>query len=806
MAHTVSNGAAHPTRWFRAAALIGSIAGGASFAHAQNAPSADVPSGSVSPVRGGLAGQVVLADGRPAVGATLAIDSGNGEIVRAETDAQGRFRVDDLVAGSYAITVLGPGGEQADTRVDIAAGTQQLEVHLPGAAGTEIIEVHGLSAAVERRQSADAVTVVETDRAKRETADLGEVLARTKGVAVRRSGGLGSGAALLLAGLAGEQIRFFVDGLPLYAVGFPFGIANVPVNLVDRVEVYSGVVPVRFGADALGGAVNLVTSDRAPGTHGAASFEAGSFDTDRITLSGRHRTAAGLYARIDGFFDHARNDYVVSVREPNSLGQLSEIRVHRFHDGYDAGGGVVELGVIDKSWAKRLAMRGFASGYDKQYQHDPLMQRVYGDVTYGERSGGGSARYQQTFGDLALDAVAGYVFTRGRFQDVSTCVYNWFGQCILHNQPGEIGATPFDERTWEHAAFARLYGSWTIRPDHELRLSIAPTYTTRSGDDREITVGRDPLSAERTIGAVVSGLEYQVDVIDRRLENIAFAKHYAQRLRSEDPEPGGMFIPRDRNTQRLGLGDAVRYRFTDALYAKLAYEWATRLPTPNEVFGDNTFIVPNLELAPEVSHNLNLGLAIDGLRTPAGVFSAAATGFWREIDDLIEPFAVNADESFQNVFGARSLGVEAAGEWTCPGGYLVVDGTATYQSFRNDSSDGPYGAFDGDRIPNRPYLFGSGTVRFQLHDRVVPHDEITVTYGLRYTHAFDRDWDSLGANEHVIPTQWLHSAAVGYRVRGERADLSTTLEVANVTDADTFDYFRVQRPGRAFYVKMAAEF
>ena len=47
----------------------------------------------------------------------------------------------------------------------------------------------------------------------------------------------------------------------------PFGIANVPVNLIERVEIYRGVVPIRFGADALGGAVNLVSdqpADRRP--------------------------------------------------------------------------------------------------------------------------------------------------------------------------------------------------------------------------------------------------------------------------------------------------------------------------------------------------------------------------------------------------------------------------------------------------------------------------------------------------------------------------------------------------------------
>lgn len=774
--------------------------------------------------RGVLGGRVVMADGRPAVSATVSVDpvvtgetggspasasagaaSHRGEGARVETDDAGLFRIEGLAARTYEVTAVALTGERAVARLAID-GERQLELRLTGAVAGETIEVRGRSAAEERRQSAEAVTVVDTEQAKRGTADLGEVLARTQGVSVRRTGGLGSNAALSLAGLTGEQIRLFLDGIPLAAAGFPFGVANVPVNLIDRVEVYNGVVPVRYGADALGGAVNLVTNDAAPGTHGAASLEAGSFDTERMTLSARHRTARGLYARVDGFLDHTRNDYVVTARESNSLGQLTDVEVHKFHDGYEAGGGAVELGAVNQPWAQRLALRGFASGSDKQYQSDPLMQRVYGEVTGEERTAGGSARYQQAMGAAAVEAVAGYVFTRDRFRDVSTCAYNWFGQCFTHNGEGEIDDKPHDERTWDHTAFARVHGSWTVRPHHGLRLSVAPSYTTRSGDDRAITMGRDPLSAERTLGTVVSGLEYQVDVLGDRLENVAFLKHYAQWQRSEDPEPGGRFVRRDRDTQRPGFGDALRYRFRDALYAKLSYEWATRLPTAGEVFGDNAFLAPNLALEPETSHNLNAGLALDALDTPAGTVSANATWFLRSADRLIQRFAINADESYQNVFGGRAVGVELSGGWTPPGGYVVLDGTATYQSFRNTSSDGPYGTFEGDRIPNQPFLFGSGAARLQLRDQIVPHDEISLSYTVRYTHAFDRDWASLGASDHVVPTQWLHTVGAGYRVRGERTNLAATLEVTNLTDEPLFDYYRVQRPGRALYVKTSVDF
>src|SRR5262249_3719787 len=147
------------------------------------------------------------------------------------------------------------------------------------------------------------------------------------------------------------------------------------------------------------------------------------------------------------------------------------------------------------------------------------------------------------------------------------------------------------------------------------------------------------------------------------------------------------------------------------------YEWATRLPRPDEVFGDNAFIQPNPALVPESSHNVNLGVTVDDLHTPAGAWTATATGFLRKSENLIALFGADT-QSYQNVLGARALGVDAAAVWTSPDELVSVDGNVTYQDVRNDSDEGAFGTFHGQRIPNRPYLFGGGSVRVTLHDLI----------------------------------------------------------------------------------------
>lgn len=233
---------------------------------------------------------------------------------------------------------------------------------------------------------------------------------------------------------------------------------------------------------------------------------------------------------------------------------------------------------------------------------------------------------------------------------------------------GEIEpGNPRDTLNWEHAVYSRNQLSWELLPDQNLVLGISPSFATRTGDERQQSDpgARDPLEAQRELFTLVNGLEYGVSLFEDRLENRAFVKQYFQLAYADEEVAQNAFVSRERQTHRYGAGNGLRFRIVDWLYAEASYEWATRLPRADEVFGDNALSLPHLALKPEVSHNANLGVGLVAT-TGGGKWRSEVTGFCRDADELIARLTDDVFQFYRNVFGARSVGVEASAGWTAP--------------------------------------------------------------------------------------------------------------------------------------------
>lgn len=681
-------------------------------------------------------------------------------------------------------------------------------------ATSDVITVVGRSITGAPRRSAYAVTVVDTEQAKRLSADLGDVLAKDTPVTVQRVGGLGSRGSFSLGGMGGERLRFFLDSVPLELMGYSAGPANVPVNLVDRVDVYQGMVPIRLAGDALGGAINFVTDQRLDKSAAAASYQIGSFGTHRATLSARYvHRPSGAFVRASGFFDTADNDYTVDVETWNEVGQLEPAEVSLFHNGYRGRGVNLALGVAGQPWADLLVVQGFLSAFDNDVQSGLTMGRPYGEVTFERGTSGANFKYALSVGPAVLfEAVGGYAHMDARFRDLSRCLYDWYGNCnerTVASVRGEVSGRPTDREIVSDTLFLRPILTADLNDSHQLRLALTPTYLDRRGEHKTRSQEYDPLSQPRRLFTGVAGAELESRFFhDDRVTNILSAKGYMLKTESQELLANGDWRDLSRTMYHAGAGDSVRVRLFRGFTVKASYEYALRMPSADELYGDGDRVLESLDLRPETSHNINAGLAFTGWYPLFGTILASVDGFVRYSDDFIAPLSSNDYVQNVNIWDARMMGVEARLEWTVPhGDWLTLDGRFTYQDLRNRSTSGELGELSGDRIPSTPYLFANGGARLRGRDLVWLRDTVELAYSTRYVHSYLRGWESLARNADrlEIDSQLTHGVSLLHTLEWDEFVGTATIEVQNLTDERVFDFYGLQRPGRSFHAKFTVQ-
>ena len=656
-------------------------------------------------------------------------------------------------------------------------------------------------------RSSAAVLVVDARRAQAEAADLGAVLGRERGINVQRAGGLGSQARISIQGLGEDQVRFYFDGVPLAYTGLPESVAYVPAELIARAEVYRGVVPIRFGGDTLGGAIQLVSPDPVAGLHAAAALTLGAFDTQRAFLRAQaHDEATGLYASGQVFVDQAANDYGMrDVPVAQRDGRIAPRRVHRLHDAYRGAFGQLEVGLLQRPYAGRLVLRGFASRYDKEINHDVLMNNPYGEVEAWRRAQGLTLLYDhEPMRRLLVETRLGYAHRTRRLRDLGKCAYDWYRNCVVPlPNGGEIWGLPADRRTDEHDLFARLQVGFRHSDLLQLRGSIAPTYVLSDAGDQRASAGQaDAFAQARRLFGLTVGLEHELDVLHGRLENVLFAKAYVQWLAADITTTAGRATI-DRQHHRLGVGDALRVRLYPGLLAKLSYELGVRLPDASEVFGDGVFVEPNVALTPETSHNLNAELrwSYDAARGDSVML--ATTAFYRRVSDLIFLLPGLTLAQYHNLADAEVRGLEGAASYVSPHEYVAVEGNVTLQDMRNRAQSGAFAMFSGERIPNRPYLFANLSLTGTLRELAAEEDALALTLRESFVGEFYRAFEVPAALERdAVPAQFVTTMLLTYQLERGSRRVSASFELHNLTNAVVYDFFGVQRPGRHALAKL----
>jgi len=718
-------------------------------------------------------------------------------------------------AGEYTLVVSAIGYKTVEKPVKLMRGerTEMNVVISPQA--TELDEVVVVSNGVTRlKRSAFNAVALDTKALQNSTQNLSEALAQAPGMKIRESGGVGSDMQLMMDGFTGKHIKIFIDGVPQEGVGSSFGLNNIPVNYAERIEVYKGVVPVGFGTDAIGGVINIITKKNRNKWFLDASYSYGSFNTHKSYVNFGQTFRSGLTYEINVFQNYSDNNYYVDTPVKDfTTGAINKKKIEhvkRFHDTYHNEAVIGKIGFVDKKWADRLMF-----GFTYSHMYKDIQTGVRQEVVFGGKYRKGysimpSLDYRKRdFFVRGLDVVltANYNKNMTNNVDTSSYEYNWRGEMRPLRMPGEQSYqnTRSDNNNWNGTLTAnyRIGKAHTFTFNHVINAFRRSNQSLLNEDSEANAI---PKETRKNI----SGLSYRLMPTEHWNLSV-FGKYYNQFIAGPVATSSAQddYIRTTNSVSAMGYGAAGTYFILKSLQAKLSYEKAYRLPTNEEMFGDEDLETGDISLKPENSDNVNLNLSYNETFGKHSVYVEGGL-IYRNTKDYIQR---NISDLSGGKYGATYVNhgrVETKGynisvrygfaNWVSVGGNFTQMNVRDNVKTVNQESL-TYGA----RMPNLPYQFANSDVTFYWRNLWKKGNTLSVTYDNLYMHSFPLYSEAVGSeSEFVVPTQFSHNLTLSYGIQNGRYNIS--FECRNLTNEKLYDNFSLQKAGRAFYGKVRVYF
>jgi vitamin B12 transporter len=187
---------------------------------------------------------------------------------------------------------------------------------------------------------------------------LAALLARQPGVEFVQNGGPGATSGVFLRGANAAQTLVLVDGMRVASASSgATALEAIPLDQIDHIEILRGPATSLYGADAIGGVVQVFTRKGAKGLSANASAGFGTHDT--------WNAAAG----VAGGDERARGSVTLAARRSegfNAIDNRANFAFDPDRDGYrDASVGA--QGSLDWAAQQRLSLHYFRSRLDNQF-------------------------------------------------------------------------------------------------------------------------------------------------------------------------------------------------------------------------------------------------------------------------------------------------------------------------------------------------------------------------------------------------------------------------------------------------------
>ena len=181
---------------------------------------------------------------------------------------------------------------------------------------TEPVVVTATKIETPREQLGASVTVLSEQELKTYNySELQEAVRPVPGVDIQRFGGLGRNSSIRIRGANPNQVQVLVDGMRVKSPTLGSAdLSELSLDAIDRIEIVRGPQSTLYGADAIGGVVNIITKKGAGPIQSSVHLQAGSYATFREqanvqgSYGGFNFNLSGSHYDTEGYLRRFKND------------------------------------------------------------------------------------------------------------------------------------------------------------------------------------------------------------------------------------------------------------------------------------------------------------------------------------------------------------------------------------------------------------------------------------------------------------------------------------------------------------------
>ncbi|MDA3844088.1 MAG: TonB-dependent receptor [Candidatus Kapabacteria bacterium] len=571
---------------------------------------------------------------------------------------------------------------------------------------------------------------------------------------------------LYLRGAGERQLGLFLDGVLL---NIPWDnradLSLIPTDIICKMNVNKGMSSVLYGANILGGAVNISTVERAfDGLGGTlrTQYDDGGGKLLSLTNDGRYGDFNYLlnfsYYSSDGMLMTAED----SDKELDNQLNDSRLRTNTDMERYNL------YARTEYHFSEYTKAAVSFNHIDASKGVAPLTEEQDGSARFWR-----IPEWKRTV--LTLNASHEFTAIEDLFLS-ATLWHDNFAQTI--DSYTDISYEDLEESSLDddRTIGTRIALDYDLAKNHLLTFAFNGTMSdhTETITDIDTTAENEYQQNIMSIGAEYTG----------SFDELSFHTGASFDL-SQTPKTGVFTDSENSSIADYGAFAGARYRLTKKaeLFTTLARR--TRFPTLRESFSGalGKFLV-NPDLGPETGINYEFGSSFNYDRIQFEI-----TGFTTFYDDMIEkvPVAGTAMKQRVNYASALVCGIESAFRWR-PISKLTVSGHFTYLYSEGENNDGEFVR----HLEYKPDYIGSISSYYRFGFGLRPMIEVILT-GRQYG-----ENSRMGELQEIDPTATVN-ARIGYEYMYEESMMAEFfLSVKNIADTPTINKIGLPGAGRIF--------